>query len=57
MNAFEYAEKRGYLENFSSFMRQQDINIIECRNTGLGSKYNCGFQVLSWIKNHQSLNQ
>jgi hypothetical protein len=49
-NAYDYAERRGYLENFSVFMKEQEVSVVECRNTGFGSKFNCGFQILSWVK-------
>ncbi|MGY3802538.1 hypothetical protein ACWNT8_00505 [Pigmentibacter ruber] len=49
-NSFDYAEKRGYLSNFSEYIKNNSVEIIECCDKGIGSKYISGYQILTWKK-------
>ncbi len=51
IQSFKYAEKRGYLTDFFSFMRDSSaIDILEAKDYGIGSKYISGYQVIAWKK-------
>ncbi|MDC0166167.1 hypothetical protein OAI73_00905 [Gammaproteobacteria bacterium] len=51
IQSYKYAEKRGYLTDFYSFMKDSSaINILEAKDYGIGSKYISGYQVIVWKK-------
>ena len=50
--SYYYAEKRGYLNGFYEYLKTQDINIIQARDYGIGSKFLSGYQVIVWDKSH-----
>lgn len=49
--AFDYAKQRNYLNDLTGFVKsQENIEIKECKDFGIGSKFISGYQVLSWTK-------
>lgn len=52
IQSFNYAQKRGYLTNFYSFMKNtNNIKLLLAKDFGIGSKYISGYQVIVWKKN------
>lgn len=48
--SFDYATRRSYLDGFISYLKLKNINIIEAKDYGIGSKYISGYQVVCWNK-------
>jgi hypothetical protein len=55
--SYEYAQKRGYLEGFYKYLQSLNIEIIQAKDYGVGSKYISGYQVITWRKNESQQNQ
>lgn len=47
-NSYKYAEQRGYLTGFLSFLKSRGVKILESRDFEIGSKYLSGYQVVVW---------
>jgi len=45
-----YAEKRGYLTGFLSYIKNLPVKVIQAKDYGIGSRFISGYQVLIWKK-------